>query len=216
MNSATHLRCLALALFAGLAVYVSPAAPAAGKPNILIIVADDMGFSDLGCYGGEIQTPNLDRLASNGLRFTQFYNTSRCWSSRASILTGYYPQAVRRDLLPEVDRGEYGMFGVVSGANGVRPRWAQMLPAYLKPLGYRSYHSGKWHMDGDRLPAGFDHSYSLEDHNRFFSPQNHFEDDVKLPPVAAGQRLLLDHLHRRSRHQVPQGARGEIPGPAVL
>jgi arylsulfatase len=78
------------------------------------------------------------------------------------------------------------MFGVTSGANGVRPRWAQMLPAYLKPIGYRSYHSGKWHMDGDRRPAGFDRSYSLEDHNRFFSPVNHFEDDVKLPPVEPG------------------------------
>jgi len=58
-------------------------------PNILVIVADDMGFSDAGCYGGEIATPNLDRLASGGLRFTQFYNTARCWPSRASILTGY-------------------------------------------------------------------------------------------------------------------------------
>ncbi len=153
------------------------------KPNILIIVADDMGFSDIGCYGGEIHTPNLDRMANHGLRFTQFYNTSRCWASRASLLTGYYPQAVRRDLLPEVDRGEHGMFGVASGASGIRPRWAQMLPAYLQPLGYRSYHSGKWHMDGDRLPAGFDHSYSLDDHNRYFNPQLHFEDDVKLPPV---------------------------------
>lgn len=168
------------------------------RPNILFIVADDMGFSDIGCYGGEIQTPNLDRLAADGLRFTQFYNTSRCWASRASILTGFYPQAVRRDLLPEVERGEYGMFGVTSGANGVRPRWARMLPAYLKPLGYRSYHSGKWHMDGDRLPAGFDHSYSLEDHNRFFNPQSHFEDDIKLPAVEPGSgyystRAIADH-----------------------
>lgn len=153
------------------------------RPNILLIVSDDMGYSDLGCYGGEIQTPNLDRLAANGLRFTRFYNTSRCWSSRASILTGYYPHAIRRDMLPGEDRGEYGMFGKASGANGVRPRWAQVLPAYLKQAGYRSYHSGKWHLDGDRLPAGFDRSYSLEDHNRFFSPENHFEDDVKLPQV---------------------------------
>jgi L-rhamnose mutarotase len=190
MRRLIPLACLALAPL--LAAAASP------PPNILIIVADDMGFSDVGCYGGEIQTPNLDRLASNGLRFTQFYNTSRCWSSRASILTGYYPQAIRRDLLPETERGEYGMFGVTSGANGVRPRWAQMLPAHLKPLGYRSYHSGKWHMDGDRLPAGFDRSYSLEDHNRFFSPQSHFEDDVKLPPVDPGSgyystRFIADH-----------------------
>lgn len=158
----------------------------APPPNILLILADDMGFSDVGCYGGEIQTPNLDRLAENGLRYTRFYTTSRCWASRASILTGHYPQAIRRDLLPEVERGEYGMFGTISGANGIRPRWAQMMPAYLRERAYRSYHSGKWHMDGDRLPAGFDRSYSLEDHNRFFSPQNHYEDDVKLPPVERG------------------------------
>ncbi len=170
---------LTLPALAGAAGSAPPAAP----PNVLLIVADDLGFSDLGCYGGEIATPHLDRLARDGLRFTQFYNTARCWSSRAALLTGYYPQAVRRDLLPDEDRGEYGMFGKIAGANGVRPRWAQALPAYLRPLGYRSYHSGKWHLDGDRLPAGFDRSYSLEDHNRFFSPQSHFLDDVKLPPA---------------------------------
>ena len=63
---------------------------ALSRPNIVIILADDMGFSDLGCYGGEIQTPNLDRLAANGLRYTQFYNTSRCCPTRASLLTGLY------------------------------------------------------------------------------------------------------------------------------
>src|SRR3972149_3548378 len=62
------------------------------RPNFLIILADDLGFSDLGCYGGEIETPNLDALARHGLRFTQFYNTARCWPTRSSILTGYYPQ----------------------------------------------------------------------------------------------------------------------------
>src|SRR5512141_1562370 len=103
-------------------------APAPARPNILLILADDMGFSDAGCYGGEIQTPNLDRLAQHGLRFTQFYNTARCWPSRAAIMTGYYAQAVRRDDLA----------GVKSGGNGVRPRWARLLPEYLKPLGYRS------------------------------------------------------------------------------
>ena len=60
-------------------------------PNVMVILADDLGFSDLGCYGGEIETPNLDQLASNGLRFTQFYNCGRCWPTRASLLTGYYP-----------------------------------------------------------------------------------------------------------------------------
>ena len=62
----------------------------AKRPNIVLIMADDLGFSDLGCYGSEIQTPNLDRLAQNGLRFSQFYNTAKCHSSRVSLLTGLY------------------------------------------------------------------------------------------------------------------------------
>lgn len=154
------------------------AAPAAGpaRPNILIIVADDMGYSDAGCYGGEIATPNLDALAKNGLRFTQFYNTARCWPSRAAILTGYYAQQVRRDTVP----------GVKSGGQGVRPAWARLLPEMLRPLGYRSYHSGKWHVDGKPLENGFDRSYSLDDHDRHFAPRRHTEDDKPLPPVTAG------------------------------
>src|SRR3989442_38277 len=133
------------------------------RPNVLVIVADDMGFSDAGCYGGEIATPNLDGLAENGLRFTQFYNTARCWPSRAAILTGYYAQQVRRDALP----------GAGGGANGKRPAWARLLPELLNPLGYRSYHSGKWHVDGNVLAGGFDHSYSFNDHHRSFSATDH-------------------------------------------
>ena len=153
---------------------VGAADAAAGKqPNFLLILADDMGFSDAGCYGGEIQTPNLDRLANGGLRFTQFYNTARCWPSRASILTGYYAQQVRRDAIP----------GVGGGAAGQRPAWARLLPAMLNPLGYRSYHSGKWHLDGKVLAGGFDHSYSFYDSDRHFNPKVHTLDDRPLPPV---------------------------------
>jgi arylsulfatase len=68
-----------------------PVFAAASKPNIIVILVDDMGFSDIGCYGSEIPTPNIDALASNGARFTQFYNTARCCPSRASLLTGLYP-----------------------------------------------------------------------------------------------------------------------------
>ena len=145
---------------------------AAPKPNVLIILADDMGYSDAGCYGSEIETPNLDALANDGLRFTQFYNTARCWPSRAALMTGYYAQQVRRDHLPKRNDGV-----------GTRPPWAQLLPAMLRPAGYRTYHAGKWHIDGGQLEAGFDHSYSLEDHNRHFNPQNHTEDGKKLPPA---------------------------------
>jgi arylsulfatase A-like enzyme len=163
-------------LFLG-AVVTSPtlhAAPA--KPNVLIILADDLGYSDLGCYGSEIRTTHLDGLAKNGLRFTQFYNTARCWPSRAALLTGYYAQQVRRDTVP----------GVTSGSRGVRPSWARLLPEMLRPLGYRSYHSGKWHVDGLPLQNGFDRSYLLQDQGRFFSPRVHHEDERKLPAVKPG------------------------------
>lgn len=151
------------------------ASKATPHPNFLIILADDMGYSDAGCYGGEIATPNLDRLARNGLRFSQFYTTSRCWPSRAALLTGYYAHAVRRDTLP----------GIRSGAQGIRPAWARLLPERLRPLGYHTYHSGKWHIDGMPLQSGFEHSYSLNDHDRAFNPREHTLDDRSLPPVSS-------------------------------
>ncbi len=167
-----------MTLFVGLGLIAGPLAgngadpgPASHKPNIVIILADDLGYSDIGCYGGEIQTPNIDRLAGNGLRFTQFYNTARCWPSRAAILTGYYAQQVRRDELP----------GLGGGGGAQRPAWARLLPDFLHPLGYRSYHSGKWHVDGKVLAGGFDRSYSLNDHDRYFTPRQHTLDDVPLP-----------------------------------
>ncbi len=162
---------LAILLPLPLNVLVAADAP---RPNILLILADDLGYSDAACYGGEIATPNLDALAKGGLRFTQFYNTARCWPSRAAILTGYYAQQVRRDTVP----------GVRSGNSGTRPPWAKLLPEMLRPLGYRSYHSGKWHVDGKPLQNGFDHSYSLNDHDHYFGPRFHTEDDVPLPAVA--------------------------------
>ena len=171
-------RCVALqtCLFIAGLFALSVAASAADKPNVLVILADDLGFSDLGCYGGEIQTPALDSLAENGVRFSQFYNTARCWPTRSALLTGYYPQQIRRDNLPTIPNGN----------RGTRQPWAQLLPNYLKPLGYRSYHSGKWHIDGMPIANGFDRSYYLRDQGRFFSPQVHREDDKKLPPVERG------------------------------
>ena len=143
---------------------------AAERPNVLIILADDLGYSDLGCYGGDIATPTLDRLAANGVRFTQFYNTARCWPTRTAIMTGYYPQQVGMD--PPV--------------KGPFPAWTQTLPQMLKPLGYRSYHSGKWHIARAPRPcadAGFDLSYHIADQDRHFGPRKHEENDVPLPAV---------------------------------
>lgn len=140
------------------------------KPNFLVIIADDLGYSDIGCFGGEIHTPNLDALAAGGVRFTQMYSTARCWPSRSCLLTGYYAQQVGRDPV-----GDF-------------PQWARLAPEYLNPAGYRCYHSGKWHVQKkEPLKDGkFARSYRLEDHNRNFHPQQHFLDDKALPPVKAG------------------------------
>jgi len=180
-------------LLALLALSCSPLflATASEKPNILLIMADDLGFSDLGCYGGEIETPRLDALAENGLRFTQFYNTARCWPTRGALLTGYYAQQIRRDTLPGVPSG--------GGNRGIRPDWAPLLPKMLQPQGYRSYHIGKWHIDGMPVEQGFDRSYYLRDQGRFFNPTRHWLDDEPLPAVEKDSGFyatiaLADHL----------------------
>jgi arylsulfatase len=169
------------------------------SPNILIIMADDMGYSDLGCYGSEIQTPQLDRLAQHGLKFTQFYNTARCWPTRAALISGYYPQQM-----------------------GIDPRlkpvtWARTIPQLLQAKNYRSYHTGKWHLDAFPTAvksAGFDHSYRVEDHNNYFHPQRHILDDQKQPPVkpddkyyvtteVTNQMLTFLRAHRAEHQQQP-------------
>lgn len=142
------------------------------QPNILIILADDLGYSDIGCYGGEIKTPTLDELAKNGLRYSQFYNCARCWPTRASIMTGYYPQQVKRDTAPGLKK------------KGQRPGWAKLIPAYLKSSHYRSYHSGKWHIDGSPRKSGFDRSYCLIGSTHHYYPKGHTEDGKKLPSAA--------------------------------
>ena len=153
-------------------VLLCPSAAAAEttakKPNVVFILADDLGYSDIGCYGGEIATPNLDQLAADGLQFTQFYNTARCWPTRASLMTGYYAQQVGRDELP---KGQGG------GSRGGRPKWARLLPDFLKPHGYRNYHSGKWHIDGAVLAAGFDRSLDMRNQGNFFTARGNFLDD---------------------------------------
>ncbi len=167
---------LIIAAFALSLLLVTCQSEETGPPNILILFADDLGFSDPGCYGGEILTPSLDQLAAEGLRFTQFYNTARCWPSRAALLTGYYPHQTGRDNAP----------GIKGGSQMERTAWAQVAPRYLADAGYRSYHSGKWHVDGMPVENGFERSYWLPDHNRFFSPQRHYLNDTLLDAVPRG------------------------------
>lgn len=119
---------------------------AAQKPNILLILADDLGWSDLGCYGGEIKTPNIDALAKQGLRFTQFYNSARCCPSRASLLTGLHPHQAG-----------------VPDMRGPLNKKCVTIPEVLKPAGYNSYMVGKWHLDRTVNPIvrGFDEFYGM-------------------------------------------------------
>ena len=104
------------------------------KPNILLVMVDDMGFSDLGCYGSEIATPNMDRLAANGVRFTQFYNTAKCHSSRVSLLTGRWCRQ----------------------AGDVEMQRAVTIPEVLKPAGYFTAMTGKWHLGKEPTDFGFE------------------------------------------------------------
>ncbi|TWU51745.1 arylsulfatase [Rubripirellula reticaptiva] len=156
-HSRNSISILVLAVSIGmmLASHVS-----AQRPNFLVIIADDLGYSDVGCYGSEIATPNLDGLAAGGLKFTQFYNTARCWPTRSALLTGYYPQQIRRDGMPGAPSG--------FGGSGKRPAWAQTIADYLRPAGYRSYHSGKWHVDGKPTDNGFDLSDEATRSHGFF------------------------------------------------
>lgn len=151
------------------------------KPNVVMILADDLGYSDIGCYGGEIETPNLDALAQNGIRFTQFYNTARCWPTRAALLSGYYAQQIHRDALPSVH----------GGVMGKRQSWAPLLPQYLDKAGYRSYHSGKWHIDGKVLDGGFEKSFNIASPGNFFTTAGGYLNDIAVTPVEVGEEHYI-------------------------
>ena len=127
------------------------------RPNIIVILADDLGYSDLSCYGGEINTPNLDGLAKNGLRFTQFYNSARCCPTRASLLTGLYPHQAGVGMMTADAGAQY------PGYRGAIQPHTVTLAEVLKAAGYRTAMSGKWHV-GDRVSPverGFDDFYGF-------------------------------------------------------
>jgi arylsulfatase A-like enzyme len=150
------------------------AGKSATRPNILLIMADDMGYSDIGCYGGEIRTPNLDRLALEGLRFSQFYNNGKCIPTRASILTGLYPRTMR----PRLTTNMVTMAEILHGA------------------GYQTALSGKWHLGAvapnRSIDRGFDEFYGLTD-----GCCNYFDPGRRDPPFEGGRIRIFAHNEKR-------------------
>jgi arylsulfatase A-like enzyme len=163
------------------------AAPA--RPNIVIILADDMGYSDIGCFGGEIRTPNLDSLAAGGLRFTQFYNTGRCCPTRAALLTGVYSHQAGVGHM--VDQRAYPN---MPGYHGDLASNVVTIAEALRPAGYGTYMTGKWHVTPppDKEPdqhnwprhRGFDHFYgTIAGAGNYFDPKTLTRDDTLISPT---------------------------------
>ncbi len=174
-------------------VLLSCDSKAADRPNIVLLFADDMGFSDIGCFGSEIETPNLDRLAEGGLRYTNFYNTGRCCPSRASIMTGLYPH--------EADIGH------MAGETGISPyrdrlsSQAVTLAEVLGDAGYHTIMTGKWHLgwrdEGCPTERGFQHFYGTRGFiDSYFTVVKHTE-------VYLGEEMVLPITEEPVNHLKP-------------
>ncbi len=179
---------LVLLVFSVLAISGTPAAAKdAPRPNIILIMSDDMGYSDIGCYGSDVDTPVLDGLAKDGLRFTQFYNTARCCPTRASLMTGLYMHQAGVGHMMN-DRGQDGYRG------NLNKRCVTIAEA-LKPAGYATYMAGKWHVtketrpDGPKfnwpLQRGYDRFYgTIHGAGSFYDPNTLTRDNTMISPYA--------------------------------
>lgn len=192
-----NLSMLLIQLLASIPIFAAEPA----KPNFLIIVADDLGYSDLGCYGGEIDTPNLDTLAAEGVKYTNFYNTARCWTSRSALVCGYH----HTQLGVEPNLKKY-------------PSWIRSFASLLKEAGYKSYHSGKWHVTPLKravADGGFDESYLIDDHDRNFNPRIIIEKRQAASPRQRQFGLLLDRRYNRQNDIVFGEAQKRLSRQAV-
>lgn len=153
-------------------------------PHIVLILCDDMGFSDLGCYGSEIRTPHIDSLAMNGIRFSQFKNTGRSCPSRAALLTGHYQHEVGMGWMTAVDEHRPGYRGQIS-------REFPTIAEIMKSNGYRTYMSGKWHVTVDGafdapngsypIQRGFDRYYGgLHGGGSYYKPEPLYNDLTRI------------------------------------
>lgn len=153
------------------------------RPNIVVILADDLGYSDIGCYGGEIKTPNLDKLAKNGLRFTNFFNTARCCPSRAALMTGLYPHQAGVGHMTE------NFF--LPGYQGQLHRNCVTIAELLRMVGYRNYMVGKWHLSSNEnmkepnatwpVSRGFDRFFgTIPGGGNYFRPHGLVRDNTPI------------------------------------
>jgi arylsulfatase A-like enzyme len=169
-----NLVALAICVFSSLAASsVAVGASDSARPNIVLILVDDLGYSDLGCYGGEIETPNIDRLAQNGVRMTQLYNSARCCPTRASLMTGLYPHQTGVGFMT-ADNGKPGYRGFLNDR-------CVTTASLLQTAGYKTYLSGKWHLRGagdlECTPTnrGFDEFYGpFRDYASFYREDLYF------------------------------------------
>ena len=151
--------------------------PEPNRPNIILILSDDMGYSDLGCYGGEVETPNLDALAANGLRFTQFYNGARCCPTRASLMTGCYPHQTGIGHMTNTPNNFTQHDLGIAEYRGFLNKNCVTIAEVLKDAGYTTLMTGKWHLgisDKSKWPLqrGFDKFYGLvPGASNFFKPE---------------------------------------------
>lgn len=152
-------------LLTGIIALLSSLSFAQQRPNIIVILADDMGYSDAGSYGGEVQTPNIDRLASEGIRYKQFYNVARCCPTRASLMTGLYPHQAGMGWMAAADLGTPEYQGTINNK-------CVTIAEVLKTAGYSTYMTGKWHLTNERKidgmvtdswprQRGFDHYFGI-------------------------------------------------------
>ena len=183
------------ALGASAAALAGGAATAAKQPNIILIMVDDMGYSDVGCYGGEIPTPNIDRLAKSGVRYTQFYSTARSCPTRASLMTGLYAHqagigGMSEDPVPGRKPGDPSP-RKPAAYQGYLNRNCVTIAEVLKSAGYHTYMAGKWHlgMHGQEkwpLQRGFDRFYGIlagaSSYLRPHGGRGLTHDNTKLPP----------------------------------
>ena len=183
--STLDLRVLSLIFFAFLG-----GVNAGERPNILVILTDDMGFSDLGCFGGEIETPNLDSLAAGGLRFTEFYNTARCWPTRATLLSGRYSDGLSRQQVT--------------------------IPEVLRKAGYETGMVGKWHLgknpkeDGP-VQRGFDQFYgTMAGANSYWDPESLTRNTEAIEPEGEDS-YYTDTIGAEAAQQIEAFAKSEKP-----